>query len=121
MISDGEASGSSGWEASGWDARELPGRGRVEIAVSGELDLAAAEDFERALRASLASADTELALDLGAVTFLDSSALAVLLRVASEAEARGRRLRLAAASPVVRRVIEIAAVDGLMAPGDDPA
>jgi anti-sigma B factor antagonist len=83
------------------------GRGAGGVAVlllSGEVDLAAAAS----LRAHVDAADgTGLVIDLGAVTFADSSALRELLHARQELLARGSRLILAAVPGSVRRLLEI--------------
>ena len=52
-------------------------------------------------------------IDLGGVTFLASSGLAVLIRAAHRAEEDGVRLRLVASTRPVRRPLEVTGADQL--------
>jgi anti-sigma B factor antagonist len=86
---------------------ELP-RGGTLIRVSGELDLATTPELERAL------SETDLALpvvvDLTDCSFLDSSAVRILLTTARRAEDAGGGASVVAPDPGVRRALEIAGV-----------
>jgi anti-anti-sigma factor len=57
--------------------------------------------------------------DLGATTYLDSTALYALVQIAQQAAARGGWLRLASVdSPMVRRIVEITRLETFL--GDYP-
>lgn len=71
------------------------GRPRA-VAVSGELDIAAAPDVGAAVRRAQAAGDGMLVLDLSEVIHLDSSGLRVLLDAAARARQRERRLVIVA-------------------------
>ena len=60
------------------------------IAVSGELDMAAAPSFEAALFDSV-NGDGPVILDLSRVSFMDSTAIGALLAVRRRAELRPNR------------------------------
>lgn len=82
--------------------------GVVRVCLSGEIDMATADDAERVLVETLERADlSEVIVDLAGVTFCDSSGIAVLDEQYARATARGVRLRIADAQPSVRRVLEI--------------
>jgi anti-anti-sigma factor len=76
------------------------------VTVSGELDLASADQLWQELEPHLGRAGT-VVLDCTALTFLDSTGLRVLLRAAQQAAANGGRFRAAAMNPDVARVLEI--------------
>jgi anti-sigma B factor antagonist len=80
--------------------------------VSGELDLASAPRLAEAL-AELAA--DPVVVDLSGCTFLDSAGLGVLLASARALSDSGRSLRVAAVDPRILRVLEITAVDTLIA------
>ena len=85
------------------------------VAASGELDAASSTRLGEALDTAL-SGGAGLSLDLGAVTFIDSSALRVVtaaLRRASDGE---QPFTVIAASDAVRRIFEITGVSSLLAP-----
>jgi anti-sigma B factor antagonist len=84
----------------------------ARVVASGELDLAAAPT----LRANLDEAVDQgggVDVDLTAVTFLDSTALSVLVAARKGAADRGQRLTLAGSSPAATRVIELAGLTDL--------
>lgn len=103
-------------------ALDRPHAGVAVLAVEGEVDTLTAPPLERALGELLADpADTVLVVDMGDVTFLASSGLAVLIRAAHQAAERGLRLRLVAVSRAVRRPLEITGSDQLFDLYDDRA
>jgi anti-sigma B factor antagonist len=63
------------------------------IAVSGELDLASADQLEKAIRAAEQSANGWIVIDLEDLRFMDSTALGVLLQARSRARENGDRFR----------------------------
>jgi anti-anti-sigma factor len=81
--------------------------------MQGELDIASSAELQRQLLDSVAQHDEPLILDLAAVTFLDSSGLAVLYRTQQEADARGITLRLRAVPHHARRVLDVTGMTSL--------
>ncbi|HEX7355819.1 MAG TPA: STAS domain-containing protein [Mycobacteriales bacterium] len=86
------------------------GSGEVVVHLGGELDLASVPEIEPDLDAMLADADADadvgagpVVVDVGELEFLDSSGVAVLIRLANH---RGP-IRLVNAKPAVRRVVEV--------------
>jgi len=86
--------------------------GRMVLVVAGEVDLAAADRLSEALDRGLVP-DGVLAVDLSAVTFIDSMGLRTLIKAAQKADEVDARLRLAAVPAAVTRVLELAGVSGL--------
>ena len=81
------------------------------VSVSGEVDAEAAP----ALAAALAELpDGDVAFDLAGVTFIDSSGLRVIAGAAGDAEGRGRRCTVVAASPAVERIFAMTGLSGLI-------
>lgn len=76
------------------------------LSVDGELDLAVVAEFRERALACLGSADA-LELDLQGVSFIDSSGLAVLVRLRKEAALTGKSLSLVNVSRATRRLLEI--------------
>ncbi|MFG2056628.1 STAS domain-containing protein [Micromonospora sp. NPDC048930] len=102
------------------DTRDL-GPGRVVLTPVGDLDMAGAPELDRALDAVLdRPALVEIVVDLAAVTFLDSTGVAALLRGAAEAVGRGAALRVTRPQPLVARVLRITSVDVLLGLTTDP-
>lgn len=88
-----------------------PGVGWTLARVSGELDVATAPRLREQLLAAIAADGPQLVLDLGDVAFLDSTGLGVVVGVLKRARTLGGDLLVAGASPAVRRVFEITALD----------
>jgi anti-sigma B factor antagonist len=105
----GPGAGVSGGRESavaGLDRRD----GAVIVSLAGELDLYNAEEVRKALLDTLADGPEVLVVDLEAVTFIDSTALGVLIEARSRMEDRGG-FRLAAPGLEVRRALEVSGLD----------
>ncbi len=76
------------------------------FAVTGELDLATASVLRDAATAALAERPNVLTLNLAGVSFCDAAGLGGLLDLREHAGAAGVRLRVAAVSPAVQRVLD---------------
>jgi anti-anti-sigma factor len=85
--------------------------GAVVVHVDGELDMATSGALEEALEGTDGG---RVVIDLGGCTFVDSSAVRVLVRAARSAEESGRTLSLVARDPGILRVLQIAAVDTML-------
>ncbi|GAA3597841.1 STAS domain-containing protein [Nonomuraea rosea] len=94
----------------------------VLIAVTGELDATNTGQFESYLDSARLPGEPVL-LDLGGLTFMDSSGLHVLLRLNAAAGEEGGAVHLAAIRDVPARMLEITGVwDALnIHPGVDEA
>lgn len=73
------------------------------ITVVGEIDLSTVAELTGVIQRALAGAPPEVAFDLSAVRFMDSSGLAAMVSV----RAAGPRVSVRSASQAVRRVIEV--------------
>jgi anti-anti-sigma factor len=60
--------------------------GCVHIAISGEIDLANAADLEEHILPAVSNQATAMSIDLTDLTYMDSTALQILFRVAERAE-----------------------------------
>jgi anti-sigma B factor antagonist len=90
-----------------------PDRERVIVAPAGELDLATVARLKDELSELRSAGFAQLVLDLRAVTFLDSSALSLLLGEHYASEADGTRFRLVEGGDAVRRVLDLTGTTGL--------
>ena len=77
------------------------------IVVAGELDLHTVPQLEELLDTTLDATPTAVVVDLLELTFLDSTALALLVASARRLRTRGGRLILATDSIATRRIFEI--------------
>lgn len=78
------------------------------VAVAGDLDLATSNELLRSLRRFLHVRTRGIRLDLSGVTFMNSAGLRPLLTMAQCAKDLDRTIQLAAKSPAVDRVLELA-------------
>jgi anti-sigma B factor antagonist len=77
------------------------------VHVQGELDIDSADALRDALAAAEHSVGTILRLDASGVTFLDSTALGVILASAQRMQERGARFELVCTSPSIRRILDM--------------
>ncbi len=80
------------------------------LTVEGELDLASAPALKRALSDVIATGTSRIVVDLGPVTFIDSTALGVLVGVHRKLEA-DVRMALAGAGVEVMNISELTGLD----------
>jgi anti-sigma B factor antagonist len=99
--------------AFGISQRQLDRRTSV-IAVEGELDLARAPSLKWTLIDSLAAGHNQLVLDLSLATFMDSTALGVLVGVNRSLD-DGARLAIAGARANVLKIFELSGLDAAFA------
>jgi anti-sigma B factor antagonist len=83
--------------------------GTCRVAASGELDIATVPDLEAAFEAARAGSPEAIVLDLRAVTFIDSTGMALLLRLLDVPDAPPLRFRV---SPAIERLLEIIGLEG---------
>lgn len=91
---------------------EALAQGGSVVRIDGELDLATKQRLEAAVEG--ADPTRRLVIDLTACTFLDSSAVRLLISTARSAQEAGGDLSLVASNPGLLRVLEIAAVDTVL-------
>jgi len=102
----------SGLPLPGFQISEPARSGRASvIAVSGELDLATAPQLREALARALTDVDHEVIVDMSGVTFIDSTALRVLLD-AQRTRGSARPLVVVCDQLNVLRIIKITAFAG---------
>ena len=84
--------------------------GAIVVSLTGELDLYNAEEVRRALLDTRADGPELLVVGLAEVTFIDSTALGVLIEARSRMTERSG-FRLAAPGLEVRRALEVSGLD----------
>jgi anti-sigma B factor antagonist len=87
--------------------RRIPDEHGVVVELGGELDLASAPELERHLCEIGDEKPDRLLIDLGKVSFMDSTGLALLLRAQQTAQASGYQLCLRPGSSQVQRLFEL--------------
>jgi len=93
--------------------RELDPRTSV-ISVEGELDLATAPQLKWMLMDALEEGHSHLLLDLSLSTFMDSTALGVLVGV-NRSLGAGGALAIVCANPNLLKIFELSGMDGAFA------
>lgn len=81
--------------------------GTANVALSGELDLAGAQQFEARLGEAERERPDRLVIDLAELAFIDSTGLRLLLQADARARERDCELLLRGAAPTVKRVFEV--------------
>ncbi len=98
-----------------------PERGDV-FAIGGDIDLASASKVVSAAAPVLARPGNDpVLLDLGEVTFLDSTGVGCLLEIRSQALAAGRETRIVATSAQVDRVLALAGLADVFSSAEQDA
>jgi anti-anti-sigma factor len=92
-------------------AYQVAGDGRATVRVTGELDIATADQAYAYLRDVMDSQAGPVTVNLAELTFCDAAGLGVLARVAGYAKRSGRSLKLAAARPSLLRIMRITGMD----------
>lgn len=97
--------------------------GLVRLALRGELDLSTVSQVEEELRRVEAAEPELVVLDLGELSFLDSTGLRLIVTADQRARENGRRLAIVKGPESVQRVFAITRLDErleMLEPGADP-
>jgi anti-sigma B factor antagonist len=89
--------------------------GGLQLVLIGELDLSCVKRFGEAFNEAVADTPTDVVIDLRSVTFVDSTGLALLLKVDNFAREAGFRLHVVK-SPIeiVQAVFEATGIDKIL-------
>lgn len=92
----------------------------VTVALTGELDLASAVDFEKTVDEVLGAGPEAVMVDLESLSFMDSSGLLALLRLEEAARKQGATLTFARPTEAVRRIFDLAGAHERLRILEDP-
>src|SRR5947199_7022122 len=84
---------------------------RQVVAVAGEIDLFTAPELKAAIGEALESGRTRIVVDLTATTFLDSTALGVLIGAVKRLRSRDGVLTIVNTDPNIAKTFEITGLD----------
>jgi anti-anti-sigma factor len=84
------------------------------VRVSGELDIASAKRLEDELLQTIDSDTSAVVLDLGGVSFIDSTGVRLLIFAAEHSRSKGVPLRILDGSAQVKEMIETSGVEDLL-------
>ena len=79
----------------------------ARVRMIGELDIGTAQEAESEIRQAESADATTVVLDLGGLTFMDSTGLRLLVSADARAREAGRRLAIVRGPDAVQRVIEL--------------
>ena len=105
------------------DVQTVDEGGFVRLALKGELDLSTVSQVEEELRRAEAEEPDLLVLDLGELSFLDSTGLRLIVTADQRAREHGRRFAIMKGPETVQRVFAITKLDDrldILEPGADP-
>jgi anti-sigma B factor antagonist len=87
------------------------GDGSRVVSMTGELDIATAEQAYTFISDVIDAWPAPVSVDLSGLTFCDASGLSVLARIARHARQAGRQFRLTAARPSLLKIMRITGLD----------
>jgi anti-sigma B factor antagonist len=100
------------WQSSAWvDVSEE--NGTLVLRLCGELDTASRDAIEPVVMAAITTVGS-VTLDLGALTFCDSTGVAMLITASQKVAANGSSFAVCNMRPSVRRVFDIAGLGDLI-------
>jgi anti-sigma B factor antagonist len=97
-------------------AIEALATGQAVARLSGRLDLACAAEVKQALLETVAAGHSRLVVDLGEVSFIDSSGLGALVGGLKAARLAGGDLRLARPGAQALVILELTTLDRVLCP-----
>ncbi len=101
-----------------FQVEERAGSSPPVIAVSGEIDVATAPQLRECLHRVVARGESTIVIDLLGVSFLDSTALGVLVGALKRCRELGGELLLVVADPRIVKIFEITGLTGVFTIAD---
>jgi anti-anti-sigma factor len=86
----------------------------TRVVLAGELDGAAAAALSEQLRQVTADLVGDLVVDVGLLTFIDSTGLSLLVSLHKQVRASGRSLAVVDLTPMTRRLFQITGLDQVL-------
>jgi anti-sigma B factor antagonist len=83
------------------------------VSVTGELDIATADQAYAYISEVIDSGPAAVSVDLSGLTFCDASGLGVLAKIARHARQAGRQLKLTSARPSLLKIMRLTGLDGV--------
>jgi len=83
------------------------------VSMTGELDIATAEQAYAYISEVIDSGPATVSVDLSGLTFCDASGLGVLAKIARHSRQAGRQLKLTSARPSLLKIIRLTGLDGV--------
>ncbi|MEO7555177.1 MAG: STAS domain-containing protein [Acidimicrobiales bacterium] len=99
--------------APAFEAATVHGDGQVVVSVSGELDIATADQLWQAIETAT-QRSRRLVIDLSRTTFIDSTGLSVLVRAHRRLGGAPEALTLRGPSALARKVLDISGISQMV-------
>lgn len=93
-----------------------PEGGVLPVRVAGEFDIEGVDSFRGAIDDALARDGSVIELDLGHISFIDSSGVGAIIVAARAAQERGRAMRIGERSAIVARVLAVSGLEDALEP-----
>jgi anti-sigma B factor antagonist len=93
-------------------SRRTGADGDQVVSVTGELDIATADQAYAYISEVIDSGPAAVSVDLSGLTFCDASGLGVLAKIARHARQAGRQLKLTSARPSLLKIMRLTGLDG---------
>ena len=77
------------------------------ISLTGRLDISQADEVEVKLSKDVQSGEGDIVIDLQEISYISSSGIRVFVGTVREMERQGRKLKLCAITPPVKKVFDI--------------
>jgi anti-sigma B factor antagonist len=87
---------------------------RCLIVLSGELDISTAPVLRHRLAEITPDLTTDLVLDIGLLTFIDSTGLSLMVSEHKKLQAQGAGLTIFSPTPMTRRLFEISGLNSVL-------
>jgi anti-sigma B factor antagonist len=97
-----------------WQVSIDPQPDRVTVRVTGDLDLETAPSLLTQVEPYLAGSGGALVVDLGALSFIDSTGLSALIRINQRMSAAGRVFEIIAPRPSVAKAFQITGLNQVL-------
>jgi anti-sigma B factor antagonist len=105
----------------GFDVEVSPADGAVLVRVTGDVDLATSPQLRAALDDAIGAGADAVRLDMGGVTFLDSSGISVLVDAQQRLQDTSSKLVLHGVGDQIKRVLEISGLGSFFELSDQAA
>ena len=91
------------------------GDGLGVVALAGEVDIDTAPQFKQAVKGAIEGGASSLIIDMAAVTFIDSTALGVLVSGVKQARQRDSTLAVVSTEENINRIFELTSLNRIFA------
>jgi anti-sigma B factor antagonist len=91
------------------------GDGLGVVALAGEVDIDTAPQFKQAVKGAIEGGASSLIIDMAAVTFIDSTALDVLVSGVKQARQRDSTLAVVSTEENINRIFELTGLNRIFA------